>query len=186
MAALPDKFLINSVELVDNTGYISSDTRSLIYRQRKTVGQRYEFRVRSTEIDQIDIKGVMAGISAIERSNDTVLLSMPIFSESASGVKSTAQTRAIGEYQCLLNSVSDVEVGDFFRFTGHSKCYQVTGISGETVTFSPNLQRQVTIGESVTFNGLVFTCKIRGRPQRFNVSADSNSAVVELDLVEAL
>jgi hypothetical protein len=185
MASLPDKFLINSVELVDNTSYVSSDTRNLIYRQRKTVGQRYEFRIRSVELDQSDIKSVMAGISAIERSNDVLTLSLPIFSQSAAGQRTAAQARAIGEFQCNISSTASVAVGDFFKFAGHSKAYQVTAVSGAQITFTPNLQRPVANGEQITFNGVQFTCKIKGRPQRFTVNADRNSAVVELDLVEA-
>lgn len=186
MASLPEKFKINRAELANNDAYVSSDTRSLIYRQRRLTGQRWEFRIRSTKLVQSDIKSVMAGIGSIERQNATLELILPIFSDSTATTASTTQTRAIGQTSVTLDDVAGIEVGDFFNFTGHTKAYQVEDVTGLTVTFNPNLISSVASAETVTFNDCVFTCKIRGRPQRYSVTANDNSAILELDVVEAL
>jgi hypothetical protein len=186
MADLPAKFLINSAEVIDNTNAVASESRSLIYIRRRTLGQRYEFRIRSIELQNADIKQIMAGISGIIRSNDVLTLAMPILSESAAATKTAAQNAAIGAFAINLSNTTAVAVGDFFRFSGHTKCYQVTGITGVQIQFTPNLVRPVTTGQTVTFNGVQFTCRIKNRPQMFGLTADRNSATIELDLVEAL
>ena len=187
MASLPAKFLINNCELVDNCSYVSSDTRSLIYRQRKTIGQRFEFRLRSIELEEGDIKSVMAGLSAINRDNDVLELILPIYSSSA---KSTTTVDAVpkvkGQFQIDVVDNSDAEIGDFFTFSGHSKAYQVTALPTGGITFAPNLFRDVGGTETLTFNNCVFTCKLSGRPQRYVLDADRNSARVDINVVEAL
>lgn len=161
-----------------------SDTRTLGYLSRNLVGQRFEFRIRSIQLQQQDIKSVQAGISAIRRDNAPLTLVLPLLSESSASTKATTVSANPGAIVVNLNNTDLIEVGDFFNFAGHTKAYQVTGITGTQIEFTPNLVRPVSVNEQLTFNGCSFTCKIKGRPQKFSVAADSDAAVMELDLVE--
>jgi len=185
MATLPDVFKINSATPVDNYAYQSTETRSLKPAYRRLGGQRFDFRIRSVELEQADIKTIMAFISKVNRENDSISLTMPIFSESDASTTTTAEEITKGDAQVELASVVGVQVGDFFNFAGHSKAYIVDSIVGNDITFSPNLLADtVTSGATVTFNNCVFKMLLRNRVQSFEIDANRNSASLELDLIE--
>ncbi len=184
--SLPEKFKINSVEYIDNLANVESDTKTLGFLSRNLTGQRFEFRVRSIALQQGELKEVSAGLSAIRRSNNPINLFLPIFSESAATTKTAAQAINPGQFGINLNNTTSVKVGDFFNFAGHTKAYQVTLISGVRIEFYPNLVRAVPSGQLLTFNGARFSCKIKGRPQKFNLTADGDAAIIEIDLVEVV
>lgn len=181
---LPAKFKINNASIIDNIANVSSDTKSLGYISRNLTGQRYELRIQSIELQQSDIKEVMAQLSSFRRSNTPLSVVLPIISESAASTKQAAEAKSIGQFTINLTDTNNVTVGDFFNFAGHLKAYQVTNITGIQIEFTPNLLRPVSLNEVLTFNNAVFTCKIKGRPQEYSISGGNNSAKIELDLIE--
>jgi len=184
MATLPEQFHIAEAELVDRQAYVTSRTRSLIPLQRKLTGQAYDFRVRSTLMDAMEFKPVIARLSAIQRSNDTIQMSLPIYSESESGNKFTSEAATTGQYKVALGSTENITIGDFFTFMGHNKAYQVTDIVENKIEFAPNLVANVTNSEVLIFNGMKFSFYLQGRPQRYSVAGGDNLMEIELDLVE--
>lgn len=187
MANLPNVFKINSVTPVDNYAYQFSETRSLKSSFRALGGQRFEFQINSVELEKFQIKQVMAFTAKVNRTNDSINLVMPIFSESNATTTTTIDALVKGDAQVELSSISGVEVGDFFNIAGHSKSYIVDGVVGSDITFSPPLLTDsVASGAVVTFNGCVFKMKLRNRVQSFSVDADRNSASLQLDLIEDL
>lgn len=184
MATLPTEFKIAYAELNSSTSYVSSRTRSLRHVQRRTTGQAWDFTLRSTSIEDVNIKKVIAGIAAINRDNSDVQVSIPIYSDSNATTTTTTNAKAKGQISILMLSVAGVEVGDFFTFSGHTKAYQVSDVVGNDVTFTPNLVSTVGVGETVTFDGMNFTFKLAGRPQSYPLSSRDQSMEIELELIE--
>jgi hypothetical protein len=184
MATLNSEFKIARAELINESAYVASRTRSLRYVQRKTTGQAWDFNVRSTKIEDINIKKVIASIGAINRDNADLQLYIPIWSDSLA-TTTTALTSAVrGEISISMTSIVGIEIGDFFTYGNHSKAYQVSDVVGSVVTFTPNLVVDVSSSTVVTFDGMTFNFKIAGRPQTYPLSSTDQSMEIELDLIE--
>jgi hypothetical protein len=184
MATLAPEFKIAYAELVEANAYVSARTRSLRYVQRKTTGQAFDFRIRSTKIEDVNLKKVMASISAIGRDNSDLEILIPIYSNSNATtiIASTPATK--GAYTIGLANVTGVAIGDFFTAASGKKAYQVTSIVNNVIEFAPNLVANILATEVITFNGMVFNFKIAGRPQSYPLSSTDQSVEIELDLVE--
>lgn len=188
MAALPSEFLIADAEILDDLAVLESESLSLIYRRRILPGaQRFSFRLRSTKLQNDALKRVQGKLAAIRLTNDVVTVAIPGYSTSTVTTRTTAQARGIGNTTITLTSADGTEDGQFFTFAGHTKVYQVTGVNVGTkvITFYPNLIRAVALPETLTFNNMVFTGKLRGRTQAFSLSGSNNSAELEIDFVES-
>ena len=186
MASLPSEFKIASAEITNNVPIVETDSRSLIRIQRKTGGQRWEMRLASTRLNLEELKPILGALGGIRNSMSTIEIAIPVYSDSAATTKTTAASAAIGATTVTVNSTTDIAVGDYFRFSGHSKVYIVTAInSASSISFFPNLQRAVTGGQTVTFDGVEFTMKLTGEPLVFNAT-NENITSIEIDLVEAL
>jgi hypothetical protein len=186
MATLPSEFKIAQAQITSNLPITETDSRSLIRIQRKTGGHRWEMTLTSTRLNLEDMKPITAAIGAIRNAMDTVELAVPVYSESLASTQTASLNRPIGVTSATVTSTTNVAAGDYFRFSGHSKIYVVTSVtSGTTFNFFPSLQKAVTAGQTLTFDGVQFTMRLSGDPLSFTASND-NTAVIELDLVEAL
>lgn len=186
MPALPDEFEINRVTINNNNVIVSSESRSLITLQRKVPGQRWDFTLRSVLMDYQTAQIVWAFLAGREQDLDTIQITLPVFSYSDVPDKVTSAAANIGATTVTVTSSSGLEVGRYMQFTGHEKVYLVTDINANEIKFAPNLVRSVASGESITFNDITWSCKLRGRPQEFSAQANRDSVEMELDLVEAL
>jgi hypothetical protein len=184
MALLNSEFKIAYAELNSNSAYVSSRTRSLRYIQRKVTGQAWDFTVRSTKIEDINIKKVIASIAAINRDNSDLELYIPIYSDSNATTTTTSSSKNKGEISILLLSVAGIAVGDFFTFNNHKKAYQISSVVGNQIEFTPNLVVNVASNVQVTFDGMKFNFKLAGRPQNYPLSSTDQSMEIELDLIE--
>jgi hypothetical protein len=184
MAYLPEEFRIAEATLTDRQAYISSRTRSLVARQRKLTGQAFDFRLRSDMLGLGEFKKVIASLGAIQRDNDVVRVSIPVYSDSDAGTKTASVDAVKGQYSITLNDSDDIEIGDFFTFAGHPKAYQVTGLNFDEIIFSPNLVEDVAEDEVLTFDGMEFNFYLQGRPQQFAIAGRTNFMEIEIELVE--
>lgn len=180
---LPEEFDINRAELVDNHAYTDSDSRSLLYRQRKQIGQRWEFELTSNVLEPRDLKKVMAFVGGIKRDNGNVTVALPIYSESNAGTVNTTSAVSLGGSQVSC-AVTGIEVGDFFKFSNNQKCYQVTNVDAGSIRFTPGAVVESPSGTQITFDGVEFTLKITNRPQVYRVTASNDSASVGLEMLE--
>lgn len=188
MAALPSEFLIANAEILDDLAVRESDSLALIYRRRIVPGaQRFSFRLRSILLQNDALKRVQGKLAAIRLTNDVVTIRIPGYSTSSVTTRTTSQARPIGSTTVTVTSADGTEDGQFFTFAGHTKAYQVTGVNvgSKTLTFYPHLIRAVSLPETLTFNNMVFTGKLRGRTQAFSLSGSKNSAELEIDFVES-
>jgi len=187
MPLLPAEFEINSARINNNNSVTTSESQSLIYLQRKTPSQRWDITLRSVKMD-LDAADVVWGFAAA-REQDLQLwdVVIPRYSFSDATDKTTSTSGSIGDTNITtVGSVSDVKVGKYFQFSGHSKVYVVTEVGTGNISFAPALRRPVANSETITFNNVTWSCKLSGRPLEFNVQGDEQSVVMELDLVEAL
>jgi len=186
MATLPTEFKIASAEISNNVPITETDSRSLIRVQRKTGGQRWEMRLGSTRLNLEELKPILGALSGIRNSMSTIEIAIPVYSDSVATTKVAAVSRAIGVTSITVNSTSDIAVGDYFKFAGHSKVYMVTAITnGTNFSFFPNLKEAVASNEVLTFDGVEFTMRLTGDPIVFNAT-NENITSIEIDLVEAL
>ncbi|QDP59297.1 MAG: hypothetical protein Tp136SUR676911_36 [Prokaryotic dsDNA virus sp.] len=187
MPLLPEEYGIESARVQNNSPVTTSESQSLIYLQRKTPSQRWDISLRSTLLTPDDADAVWGFMAAREQDLQLIDVRLPRYSYSDATDKTTSTTGAIGDTNITTTgSVADVKVGKFFQFGGHSKVYVVTSVGGGNFDFAPALRRTVTSGETITFNDVTWSCKLRGRPLEFNASADTDSVRIDLDLVEAL
>lgn len=187
MALLPDEFPIESLRFANNSSETETTSQSLIMLIRKLPSQRWDFTLSSALIKPDDADVVYGFLAARKQDLDTIEVKLPRYSfNNDVSATTTAVAGDIGDTALTVASGNGVKVGKFFTFTGHSKVYIVTGISGNSLSFAPSLRRSVSNGESVIFDEVVFTMKARGRAQEFNASADTDHVRMELNLVEAL
>jgi len=180
---LIEDFKINQARIIEENAYVSTDTRNLRYLQRKTDGQRWAFRLTSIRLEPKVLKSIMAFLSAVARDNTTLQVFIPVYCESDATTKTVSDAALLGAKTVSMNT-TDVAVGDFLRFQNHPKAYQVTAIGSGNIDISPALVEAVPSGQTVTFDGVRINCKLRGRPQEYRVTANDDSAVVEIDVVE--
>lgn len=188
MPLLPEEFKINQARISNNNSVTYSESQSLIYLQRKTPSQRWDISLSSIDLNPDDAD-VVWGFAAA-REQDLLLwdVKLPRYSYSeGTADKSANQSYPIGATSVTLNSgTTDVRIGKYFQFAGHSKVYIATGKFNNTLEFAPGLYRPVDNDEAVTFNDVTWSCKLRGRPLEFDARGDRQSVTMELDLVEAL
>lgn len=187
MPLLPSEFEINRARISNNNAVTTSESQSLIYLQRKTPAQRWDITLRSVKMD-LDAADVIWGFAAA-REQDLGLweIVIPRYSFDTAADKTTNATGAIGDTSIsIAESEADVSIGKYFQFSGHSKVYIVTDTSANTISFAPSLYRPVANPETITFNNVTWSCKLKGRPLEFEAQGNEQSVEMELDLVEAL
>lgn len=186
---LPDTFKINSVSLIDNYAYQSTTSRSLKPLSRPDGGQRFEFTISSTEMEQKAVKALMAFMAKVNRTNDKIQVYLPVWCDSDATTKTTVAELLKGESTVELNNVTDIAIGDLFTISGLTKAYTVDGLIGDNISFSPAfINDSATLGSTLTFDGceLTMTQRPGSRVRSYDMDANRNSAFLELDLVEAL
>jgi hypothetical protein len=75
-------------------------------------------------------------------------------------------------------------IGDFVQFAGHSKVYQVEGISGAIATIFPPLITSVLLNEVVNVNNLKFTVRRKDKLSKLE-SRKGNLSKIKFKVIEA-
>ena len=151
MSALPSYFIIDNLEVTNNVPTISSESRGLIVHVRTILAQRWDIEVDCRVLPWNSKKAFawQVGLKSGTVPNEFVL---PVFGESQAADTTTLGAEVTGATAVELNNVTDVELGDYFTFAGHTKVYIVLDVNVNTVTFGPNLVSDVALSEAVTFN----------------------------------
>lgn len=185
MTALPSLFELANARITNNVPITETRSRSLILHQRKSGGQAWEMTIRSVILSLAESKSVNGVIASVRATLGTFEFSVPVYSNSQATTTTSTNAIAVGSNTALLGSVTGIAVGDYFNFAGHSKAYVVTEVSGNNITFFPNLQRTVDALEVLTFDGMVFTMQVKGDPLEFELPS-SDFVYIELNMVEKL
>ena len=180
-----DLFLIDNITMTDNTAVLSNDTRSLQYNARQLVGQRFEVSMTCRALPK-NKKAAIGYLSSLRGGLTVETISVPEYFESDSGSKVVSTSLAIGVSSVPLQSATDVSIGDYCQFSGHTKIYCVTGISGDTLTIHPNLVRPVASQEVLNFNGIEMTVRSTNKTQSYDSPSRHHPIDIDINFVEVL
>lgn len=185
MATLPTEFKFARAEVINRINTTTTESQSLIMIKRRVPGQRWEFDVETIPYQVNRIRELIAFLNGIADNLDTITTTLPVLSKSDCPNKTTSAAASVGARSVTLTNASGVNVGDFFNFSSHGKAYQVTGVSGSTMSFMPGLKTSVSGGETVTFNGCTFTCHLQNAPIQLALT-NSGFSTIQFDMVEAI
>lgn len=185
MAQLPAEFVIESVRFTNRDSVTATESQSLITLERALPAQRWDFTLRSILLAPDDSDLVWAYFAARKQDLDVTEVFLPRWSESGVTSRPTTAAAAIGD-TTIAASDTNLKAGLYLSFAGHTKVYVVTDVGLNSFTVAPSLRAPVASGETITFDGVVWTMKIRNRPLEFQASGDTNHIRMELDMVEAL
>ena len=198
MIIFPDWLGIADVTIKTKTITQVAEARSFRRVTRKVGGQRWELTLKSIQISDNLIRKAFAFQARLEGRHKPFSIVLPKYSytqgvQTASPfVKTTTKaglaripTRALKKSAqgCLVE-------GDFIRFAGHSKIYQVAGnvdasASGQgTVSIYPALIHDVLAGERIIVNNVDFTLALNNDVQQFNYLGSQQRSHFEFDCVE--
>lgn len=180
-----DLFIIDDIQITDKNAVLTNDTRSLQFRARKIPGQRWEVKLQ-TRATPDNRKAAIGYASTLQGGVTVETIVLPYFSESLAGVKLVNQGVAVGASSVNLQESVDVNVGDYFKFAGHSKVYIVKSKLGLNIKFHPNLVRAVAPSEQVIFNNVPMTVQSMNNAQVFGSSGRYAMLNVDFNFVEVI
>lgn len=180
-----DLFIIDDIRITDNNAVLSNDTRSLQYSVRKVPGQRWELKIQTRALPE-NRKAAIGYTSSLVGGVKVETIILPYFSESLAENKLTSAAAVIGASQVSLQVSSDISVGDYFKFSGHSKVYIVTGKDGLKINFHPNLVRNVGASESLIFNNVPMTVRSSTKAQVFSSSGRNRHIDIDFSFIEVI
>lgn len=202
MAVWPTGIKLGSAELSSNTPQYSSESANLRTFVVSIPGHRYEAEVETVRLAGGDRLRFWAFAESLRGASGTFDLLLPpqsTHNNAASG-SCTALATAAGAVDVPIagapvSQAAWLKAGGLVRFAGHSKTYCLiedvaTNSAGAGVLkLNAALQRDVTLGEAVTFRDVPIRFRQRpgSRPQRFSIrGADGPLTSYSLDLIEAI
>lgn len=180
-----DLFIIDDIQITDNNAVLTNDTRSLQFRARKIPGQRWEVKLKTRALPE-NRKSAMGYAATLGGGIAVETIVLPYFSDSLAGNKLVNQPKLAGATTVKLQESAGVNVGDYFKFAGHSKVYIVKSKVGLTIGFHPNLVRNVAASEQVIFNNVPMTVQSLQKAQVFSSSGFRYPIDIDFNFVEVI
>lgn len=187
-----------AVEFQVNTPTLSTNTNSGKTRRVGYGHQFYTWKVNYPPMTQSQLAptfGFLAQAYGPLLSFNIVLpeISYTSLSSQTAQTISTSQSKAVGEKDITLSGASGIEnilaVGDFFKFSGHSKVYQCvancTSASDGTATlyFAGGLVEAVSSSETLTITQVPFTALLENDAHQVTVGLGGMSQL-QIDMRE--
>lgn len=185
MNELTDFFTIQTFELMDEQQKDESESRSLIYRERLKLGHRFEFMLTSTPQKLNGLNRVMGGLNALRVGGDFSVKVSGVTVDTGVANKPLLGIVPIGTRFAEVADTTGIEVGKYFKFSGHSKVYQVTSVGTSSFNFFPNAIRAAGETETLLFDDFGFTMRLRGRIQNYSLDGRRSLASVRVNVVES-
>ena len=197
----PTHIKFNSLGLKSNSPNFYSESRSFRRHVRRIPAQRWEITLRTVPLEDNETRSLSAFLNALEGRLHSFDVVLPLYSTpqgAATGVPSVRLVTAAGEKMVAAkhgaaNVSNQVMAGDFIRFAGHSKVYQVTanadtnGAGEMSYQITPGLVKSVAIDENIIVNDVPFTLALKRDVQSFKVGTGNRRFVKhDIDCVEAL
>jgi len=197
-----DCFVIADVTLKNRVVNFASESKALIKSTRRIPGQRWEWMIKSTKLNEEKYRVAQAFIDQLSGRHGVFELIIPRYSK--------PQGLALGNptaYSDVTAGVTTIQLagftpsiqnqlkrGDFFKFSNHPKVYRVVSsdvgsnsVGRLTVDFFPQLTRAVAAGTAVVVHNVPFTLRQASDVVEYSSTAKSARKVtLELDLEEAL
>jgi len=133
---------------------------------------RWEFSLTTISMKERDFRRASAFFNSLGGKITKFDVTLPMISKPLGLV--TGQVTALASYSIGDNSISlnnyVPEIGDFMRFVGHSKVYQITDTAGSSCTVFPSLIKAVANNEVIKVNDVYFTVRMDSDVSKLSIT----------------
>jgi hypothetical protein len=179
-----------AVNLKSTHNNLKSTTISGRVQVRTIGGQKWEFSAKYNPMTRAEFQPVFAFVTSQQGSLGTFTIVPPVVGSTSGTATGTALVN--GSASAGATSVpvdgftGTIKAGDFVRF-GHTKVYMVTAdIDGAgDLSIEPALITGVSNDETMTYNGVAFTMRLRNDVQQYGIS-QFEYYTYEVDMEEVL
>jgi hypothetical protein len=148
-----------------------NESQSLNTIAVSTGAQRWGFTLTTIDLKERDLRRAWAFLNALGGQAKTFNVMLPVFSQPLGAVIGQVQSQS--SYSTGTDNISfsnyTPEIGDFFRFAGHSKVYQVSNTAGSSATIFPPLTKPVSLAELITVNDVKFTVRLTSKISKLKI-----------------
>jgi len=174
------------VEPLSNSPAYISESKSLKTVTTSTGAQRWEWTLTTDILNEVNFRRGWAFLNSLAGKTHTFDIQLPLFSEPlgvVSGLVQSMASHGIGEN--VVNFTNYIaEIGDFVRFVGHSKTYQIIDTAGSSATLFPPLIKPVSSSEVVQVSDLLFTARLNSSISKLKVPS-TKKAKLKFKNIEA-
>ena len=179
-----------AVNLKSTHNNLKSTTISGRVQVRTIGGQKWEFSAKYNPMTRAEFQPVFAFVTSQQGSLGTFTIVPPVVGSTSGTATGTALVNgatSAGATSVPVDSfTATIKAGDFVRF-GHTKVYMVTAdIDGAgDLSIEPALITGVSNDETMTYNGVAFTMRLRNDVQQYGIS-QFEYYTYEVDMEEVL
>lgn len=171
--------------IISRNATLISESRSFITWTRKIPAHRFEVEVNGFTLPA-DTNAFSAFLFEYGDMVATFYYQIPKFGKSIATNKTVNANASIGVKSVSVTSITDVQAGDFFTFSGHNKMYQVTSTEAGQINFFPQLQKAVTTGQTVNLESPKMLVRMRNSVQSFTAASQNKPAQYSIAMIEVL
>ncbi len=179
-----------AINLKSTHNNLKSTTISGRTQVRTIGGQKWEFSAKYNPMTRAEFQPVFAFVTSQQGSLGTFSIVPPVIGSTSGTATGTAlvngATSAGATSVPVDGFTGTIKAGDFVRF-GHTKVYMVTAdIDGAgDLSIEPALITAVSDDETMTYNDVAFTMRLRNDVQQFGLSR-FEYYTYEVDMEEVL
>lgn len=179
-----------AVNLKSTHNNLKSTTISGRTQVRTIGGQKWQFSAKYNPMTRAEFQPVFAFVISQQGSLGTFTIVPPVVGSTSGTATGTAlvngATSAGATSVPVDGFTGTIKAGDFVRF-GHTKVYMVTAdIDGAgDLSIEPALITGVSDDETMTYNGVAFTMRLRNDVQQYGIS-QFEYYTYEVDMEEVL
>ena len=186
MSTFPSTFKVSNIDFGNGVRNYASDSKSLKRNTRKKNAQRWEFSL-DLFMKPEDAMANWAFLNSLDVNVTPVEINLSEITTTGAAIGQIAvlAPASIGSNLVSLVSNTNVPIGQMFKFSNHSKLYQVIGKTGSSqVTVYPALRAAVGAAHVADFANCPFTAYITTEIPKLNKTFRNSNTVITLEFVE--
>jgi hypothetical protein len=182
----PNNIGFSQVDPLSNSpGYINQ-SQSLKTIAVSNGAQRWEWSLTTGDLKEADFRRVWAFLNSLSGKSKTFDIKVPLFSKPLGVVTGLVQSftnHNLGDDTINFTNYT-AEIGDFVRFSGHIKLYQVVDVAGSSVTIFPPLLKSVGASEVVNVSDVLLTARLNSKLSKLKVQS-YKTVKIKFNIIEA-
>ena len=183
----PETIGFSKVEPSSNAPAYVSESQSLKTIATGTDAQRWELTLTTTNLNEKNFRLAWAFLNSLGGKYRTFSIKLPLFNKPLGEVSGEVRALAsygIGDDSITLENYAG-EMGDFIRFSGHDKTYQITEVAGSSLAIYPALINSVTAAEVVSVSDFLFNARLNSSLSKLAVPSNTRLAQIKFSIIEA-
>jgi hypothetical protein len=182
---LPSYFKLSNLQFGSETNNYVSDSKNLKRNTRSKLAQRWNFSL-DIFIEPQDFLKAIAFLNRLETNVQPVEINIPdVTTGSNAGIKTASAVRNQGESQINVGDTGQILEGQMFKFSNHTKVYQVLEIvSSTSILIYPSLRTPIAENTQLNFALCPITAYITSEIPKFAKTAVDSNTRITLDFVE--